>query len=538
MTEQTFVLIVGGGPVGLTAALDLGRRNVPAILITRNLEPPNYPKCNSAHARTMEHFRRLGIADELRQFGLPADFPREIAYRTRFCGYEFGRSVVPHARMPADSYPGPERPHVVSQRFLEPVLKRHAERQASVSVRFGQRLIDWQFGGEAVVATVEDVQSGTRRTIEAQFMLAADGARSSVRRSLDIDMRGQDGTAERNFMSGTLMAYFIRAPGLLAKAGKHPAIMTWIINQDVRGWFYAQDRDQQWVIHYQTPRGTDWQGLDHAGIVRAMIGAEVDYELQAHGPWTGGLALIAESFSRGPVFIAGDAAHLFTPLGGFGMNTGIGDALNLTWKFAGVHEGWAARSILDSYDKERRPVALRNTQLGIRCAELKSRWIIPTAIEAEGAEADGIRVAFGERCLQDDAVEYETLGLQLGERYEHSPIVCTDAVTAPEDRWDDYVPLDHPGARAPHFRLPNGEPAYDAFGAGFALLDFRSDTQPSTLVAAAQLRGVPLRAVSGSAPAHYRTRLVLVRPDQHIAWHGDADPPDPLAVIDRVRGAP
>jgi hypothetical protein len=264
----------------------------------------------------------------------------------------------------------------------------------------------------------------------------------------------------------------------------------------------------------------------------------VPFEIISGGPWTGGLALVAEHYQSGRVFLAGDAAHLFTPLGGLGMNTGIGDVMNLCWKLAAVHQGWAGPRLVESYEVERRPIGVRNSQLGVRCTRIMDGWVLPPGFEDDSANADAARRGFGARIIEEDRAQYLTVGIQLGERYEHSPIVCPDDDdTGPPDSWDTYTPLDRPGARAPHFWLAPKRAAYDEFGKGLTLIDFGAPECSRALETAAAMRGVPLKILQLKPPEElYRSKLVLVRPDQHIAWHGDVVA-DATAVIDRVRGA-
>jgi hypothetical protein len=306
----------------------------------------------------------------------------------------------------------------------------------------------------------------------------------------------------------------------------------------MRGMMYSQDGRETWVVHYQVPPGMDWQAVDAGAVVAAMIGrADVPFEIISGGPWTGGLALVAEHYQSGPVFLAGDAAHLFTPLGGLGMNTGIGDVMSLCWKLAAVHEGWGGPQLLDSYELERKPMGLRNVQLGIRCTRIMDGWRLPPNFEQDSAAADAARRALGERIMEEDRVQYLTVGIQLGERYENSPIICPDPDPPPPDSWDSYTPIERPGARTPHFWLAPGRALFDAFGRGFTLLDFGAPQGADGIATAAQARGVPLETLRlESRDDLYRSKLVLVRPDQHIAWHGDAVA-DATAVIDRVRGA-
>jgi 2-polyprenyl-6-methoxyphenol hydroxylase-like FAD-dependent oxidoreductase len=532
MQAETFALIVGGGPVGLAAAIELSWRGTPTMLVTDKLETAQHPKCNNTNARSMEHFRRLGIAAALRAEGLPAHVERASAYVTRFCGHEFGRLPRPYS-----DWPTPEIPNNVSQIVLERVLRRYAEEPSGAQVHFGWRLTSFVAREEDVIAEIENTGTRECRTVRARYLLGIDGASSTVRRALDVGMIGDDGSAHRAFMGGTMLSYFIRAPGLIAASRRAPTNMTWIINPHMRGMMYSQDGRETWVVHYQVPSGMDWRSVDGKAVIAAMIGPAVDFEIISGGPWTGGLALVAEHYQRGRVFLAGDAAHLFTPLGGLGMNTGIGDVMNLGWKLAASREGWAGPRLLESYDIERRPIGFRNGQLGIQCTRVMDGWAVSPDFEDDTPEMQSARHAFGAKIIEEDRPQYLTVGIQLGERYEDSPIICPDGNDPPADTWDSYTPLDRPGARAPHFWLAPGRALYDEFGKGFTLLDFGAPDDAGRLAKAAQARGVPVKILSLERPAElYRTRLVLIRPDQHIAWHGDGVA-DPLAVIDRVRGA-
>jgi hypothetical protein len=235
--------------------------------------------------------------------------------------------------------------------------------------------------------------------------------------------------------------------------------------------------------------------------------------------------------------LAGDSAHLFTPLGGLGMNTGIGDVMNLSWKIAAVHRGWAGPRLLDSYEIERRPIGLRNSRLGVQCTKIMDGWVPPPNAEADGAAAQEAREQFGRRIIAEDRAQYLTVGLQLGERYEASPVLWPDNTPSPPDTWDNYTPLDRPGARAPHFWLAKDRAVYDEFGPGFTLIDFGAPLGAAAFEQAARARAVPLRILRLDAPPGelYQTKLVLVRPDHHIAWHGDTVL-DAIAVVDHMRG--
>jgi 2-polyprenyl-6-methoxyphenol hydroxylase-like FAD-dependent oxidoreductase len=531
MDAETFALIVGGGPVGLAAAIELAWRAVPTVLVDDRLETAQHPKCNNTNARSMEHFRRLGIADRLRAEGLPPHVARASAYVTRFCGHEFARLPRPHS-----DWPTPELPNNVLQMSLERILLRCAQRVSS-QIHFGWRLNSFAAHRDHVIAEVEDLRGGKIQSVKARFLLGIDGAASTVRHALGLRMIGEDGSQPRAFMGGTMLSFFIRSPGLLAASKRPPTHMTWIINPEMRGMMYSQDGRETWVVHYQVPPGMDWRAVDGKAVIAAMIGTEVDFEIISGGPWTGGLALIAEHYQSGRVLLAGDAAHLFTPLGGLGMNAGIGDVMNLCWKIAAVHQGWGGPRLIESYEAERRPVGVRNSQLGVRCTRVMDSWTVPPDFEADGARAQAFRHAFGARIMKEDRPQYLTVGIQLGERYEASPVIWPDGSAQPLDSWDSYTPLDRPGGRAPHFWLAPGRALYDEFGKGFTALDFGGSDGADALATAAAARGIPLKILRLEPTGnHYRNKLVLIRPDQHVAWHGDAVP-DALAVIDHVRGA-
>ena len=533
LESETYVLIVGGGPVGLSAAIELGWRGVPALLVNDNLDTAQHPKCNSTNARSMEHFRRLGIASDLRASALPADLPRATSYVTRFCGVEFAR--MPRPRV---DWPTPEPPVNITQMQLERRLRAPAERALGGRVHFGWKLTRFETDEAGVVAQVESAQSGETREIRARYLLGIDGAGSMVRKALGIALQGEDGSASRAFMGGTMLSYYIRSPGLMAASRRTPAHMTLVINPQLRAMMYSQDGRERWVVHYQVPAGVDWNTVDARAMVRAVIGADMDFDIISGGPWIGGLALVAERYGAGPVFLAGDAAHLFTPLGGLGMNTGIGDVMNLCWKIAARYQGWAGDGLLATYEQERRPIGLRNVQLGVACTRVMDGWKVPPDFESDSLAMQAEREKFGARIVEEDRAQYLTVGIQLGERYEGSPIVVPDTTPAPPDRWDHYDPIDRPGARAPHVWLMPQRALFDQFGLGFTLIDFVGSTDTSSLEEAARKRGVPLKILSlPDAPDHpYTKPLVLVRPDGHVAWHGD-ELPNPFALVDRIRGA-
>ena len=566
---KTEVLIVGAGPVGLSACIELGARNVATWVVTDQHTTAQHPKCNTTNSRSMEYFRRLGLHASLRQAGLPTHVQRASAYVTRFCGEEFAR--MPR---PVSNWPTPELPNQISQITLEKELCHHAQSLAGGGICFGHRLLGFTDGGTAqthpIEARIQNPQ-GDIYTVHARFLLGADGANSLVRKTIGAQLQGEDGSLERSFMGGTMLSYYIRAPHLQARSARMPAHSNWIINPEMRGLMFAQDGQERWVVHYQVPPGVDWQTLDAREVVRSLLSSDptllahhdLDFEILSGGPWRGGLALVADRYQKGHAFLVGDAAHLFTPLGGMGMNTGIGDVMNLCWKLEAVIKGWGGEGLIESFDLERRPMGLRNAAFGVQCAAVMDGWHVPRNFEDDSSEAAQARALLGEQILREDAAQYLSVGLQLGERYELSNIVAHDLDPPPADRWDTLSGVLRSGARAPHVWLSPGVSCFDHFGLGFTLINLGQPQAVYALSEAAQHLGLPLKTLqwhdlviedstSGADQAHrasgdtrdgasklsiqdiYTSTLVLIRPDQHVAWHGEpgeVDGPDQAQAL-------
>jgi 2-polyprenyl-6-methoxyphenol hydroxylase-like FAD-dependent oxidoreductase len=556
----TNVLIVGAGPVGLSAAIELGARNVATLVVTDQPTTAQHPKCNSTNSRSMEYFRRHAIHLSLRQAGLPAHVQRASAYVTRFCGEEFAR--MPR---PASNWPTPELPNFISQITLERELCHHAQALTGSGIRFGHRLLsflDHGMGLEYPIEAILQNPEGQTYTVRARFLIGADGANSLVRKTIGAQLQGEDGSLERSFMGGTMLSYYIRAPHLQARSARPPAHSNWIINPDMRGLMFAQDGQERWVVHYQVPPGVDWQTLDAQAVVRSLLSSnevaldhhDLDFEIISGGPWRGGLALVADRYQKGHAFLVGDAAHWFTPLGGMGMNTGIGDVMNLCWKLEAVLKGWAGAALLESFELERRPIGQRNAVFGVQCAAVMDGWQVPRDFEDHTPAAMESRARLGAQILREDAAQYLTVGLQLGERYELSNIVVRDPGPAPIDSWDVLSDVLRSGARAPHVWLSPGVSCFDHFGLGFTLINLGPAQAALALQEEAKRLGLPLCTLQWQdwvpepceqsalvlMKGAYTSTLVLIRPDQHVAWHGEPQDVGQVAqaraLWSRVRG--
>src|SRR5690625_552781 len=368
---RTTVLVVGGGPCGLMLANELGRREVPLLLVNDKPHTAMNPQANATQARTMEHYRRLGFAEAIRSMGLPADFPTDIAYFTRYAGHELARFSLPSAakarttiRQLSGSWSAAELPHRVSQKFVEVVLHREALKHPSNALFYGWRLLSFRQHKTGVSAELERVGDGVRHTVEADFLVGADGPRSTVRRELGIRYEGETGVV-RDFMGGRMFAVYVRCPSFYQKVPHPPAWMNVTFNAERRAFMATVDGRGEFAFHTQLHPHESEEDItddDAKAMFCAAVGTALDdVEILSTGFWTAGHSLVAERLQEGRVFIGGDAAHLFTPAGGLGYNTAVEDAVNLAWKLAAVTSGQAPLSLLASYDLERRPAAVRNT---------------------------------------------------------------------------------------------------------------------------------------------------------------------------------
>lgn len=528
------VLIVGGGPCGLMLANELGRRGVSAILVDEKPGTAFNPQANATQARSMEHYRRLGFADEIRREGLPADYPTDVAYFTRYTGYELARFQLPSSSRAGElvkgmsgSWSAAELPHRVSQKYVEAVLRRHAERLPGIRLSYGYRLISYVESDDGVVAEIECLDDNNRFQVRADFLVGADGPRSQVRQSLGIVYGGETG-AQRDFMGGRMLAVYLRSPGFYASVPHAKAWMYNCFNGDRRAFMASVNGRDEFAFHTQLRPDENESAItiDEAkAAFQRACGAPINCEVLSFLTWTAGHALVANGMQRGRVFLGGDAAHLFTPTGGLGYNTAIEDAVNLGWKLASVVKGVSPAGLLDSYEVERRPVALRNTDYARRFADSLGLFAPAPEIEDATDAGDEARRTAGVYLEQHARAEFNIPGVTFGGRYDGSPIIVSDGSQPPPDAANVYVPSACPGGRAPHAWLDDGISLYDLFGFEWTLLQF-GEVMSAQASFAESIRaiGVDVKLVTlpKSLRDLYEADLALIRPDQIVAWRGSA----------------
>ena len=552
MTEFD-VIIAGGGPSGLILASELGQRGISCLLLDMKPSTAFNPQANATQARTMEHYRRLGFAHEIRALGLPSDHPTDIAYFTRLSRHELARLSLPTAAQAVKniktmkgSWSAAELPHRVSQKFVETVLKKHASKHSSNDIRFNWKVLEFEQHEDHVVvkATPTDEQGDASvEWFKCKYLVGADGPRSNIRHQLGISYSGESGV-KRSYMGGEMFAVYLRSSEIY-KHIPHPRAWMYVtVNNERRCFLASVDGHEQFAFHSALHEGEsaeNW-GLEEVKLrLKELMGCDVPFEVLSMQSWIAGHALVAEHFSKGRVFLMGDAAHLFTPTGGLGYNTAVEDAVNLGWKLAHVIKGVAKPSLLQSYELERRPLAIRNTTYAKQFADSVGLYPVSDDFELDTPNAIEERARASVHFNAHVRLEFNIPGVTFGGRYDQSPIIISDGSQAPIDQANHYEPSACPGGRPPHLWLNDETSLFDEFGPEWTLL-CTEDQAPelSAWQNAAKALGLRLDCLHLPHPALrelYLEPLCLIRPDQIVAWRGShQDELQVCAIIKKLLG--
>ncbi|KAI1667285.1 Monooxygenase FAD-binding [Pyrenophora tritici-repentis] len=530
------VLIVGAGPVGLALALDLGRRGVRSTIIERNpaVSGEIAAKASVINERTMEFCRLLGIRDEVVNSGFPQDLPGDTVFCTSLNGKLIGRLSMPsgHDReLPAQCCETLQR---CPQFLFDPILARAVLQRGVADIRYGIELVGCEEDDKGVRCFVKHTQDGTEETIKARYVVGCDGPASTVRKAIGVPFDGQD-------LGHTISAIVRIDLEHQHKLGRAERFLC-IGPEGTWGNFTTIDGRSLWRFSLVGPGGNkEIADVNIDALVRKALGRDdVEYEILKVNRWRRS-QFTAERYSKGRFFLAGDAAHTMSPTGGHGLNTGIGDVMDLSWILHALLEGWGGPGLIEAYNVERRPIAIRN---GAGSTRNFSIWMDRQGRDKvldEGPEADEQRRALGEKMASNLREEFQALGLALGYNYAHSFIIVHDGSPAPPDEPSVYVQTARPGHRAPHYWLKDGTSTIDLFTHGdFVLLCFGKEKSGDERIEEAAAKvGLPLHRVSITEPeakALYKDRLVLVRPDGMVAWRGDALPDSVDGLLNRVRG--
>ncbi|HZP71096.1 MAG TPA: FAD-dependent monooxygenase [Pseudolabrys sp.] len=518
---DTQVIIVGAGPVGLTLAIDLGRRGVRCILLEQKEAPQFLPKMERCNARTMEIYRRLGIAQKVRDAGFPREVPMDVFIVTSLVEPPLLHLPYPSVAkaqaeiaactdgsMPLEPY------QLISQYTLEPLLKSVAETTPGVDVRYGHEFMAFEQDGESVRAKVK--RRGATTELTAEYLVGCDGGTSSVRRQLGIKLSGDANLLQLRQALFRCDDLFERIP--IGK-GRH-----YHVADAHNSFLIVQDSTRHFTLHAT---------LDSDEAMPAMfelvVAMPVKYEMLSCAPWRQNL-LLADSYGRGRVFLAGDAVHLVIPTGGLGMNSGVGDAIDLSWKLAATLQGWGGPGLLKSYEIERRQVGARNVEASRHASRGRRAWraawkpdIRDKTPAGEATRANLARIADVEQRKSN-----EMIGAELGYRYRDSPVIWPEPGEGPEDNFMKYEPTSWPGARLPHVWLANGTALHDRIGDGYTLLRLgrtQADSEPLARAFAGYRAPFTVLDIRDPRPRDvYRYDMLLLRPDLHVVWRGNVLP--------------
>ncbi|WP_455886180.1 FAD-dependent oxidoreductase [Pseudomonas rustica] len=542
--DEAQVVICGAGPVGLSLAIDLAQRGIQVVVLeTRYQGEPPSVKCNHVSSRTMEIMRRLGISSALRAAGLPDDYPNDVAYRTTFTGEELSRITIPgragraaKLQGPDTEWPTPEPPHRVNQIYLEPVIFEFASKTPGITILNRTRLDSFEQTSEGVSVVATSLEDGSTINLHCAYLIGCDGGRSVVRKAIGARLSGTE-------VVGRVQSTFLRAPDLLSRVEYEPAWATFSINPRRSGNVYAIDGKELWLVHnYLGEDETTFDAIDRDWAIREILGVGNDfhYEVVSKEDWIG-RRLVADKFRDRRVFICGDAAHLWIPMAGYGMNAGIADAMNLSWHLASYLNGWADESVLDAYEAERLPITeqVSNFAMSHAIALQKECRAVPADLEDDTDAGRKSRVFVGRSLYELNIRQYCCGGLNYGYFYDRSPLISYDESSAPGYTIDSFVQSTVPGCRTPHVWLDDGRSLYDVMGAEYTLLRFDPAVDVAPLIRAAEEAGLPMAVMdvkSAQADQVYDRGLVLSRPDFHVAWRGNEVPADCGKLVRRLQG--
>jgi 2-polyprenyl-6-methoxyphenol hydroxylase-like FAD-dependent oxidoreductase len=534
-TETTTydVIVAGAGPVGLTLSIDLGRRGVRCLIIERSPTTLPYPKMDRSNARTMEFYRRLGIAERVRALGYPPDNPMDVFLCTRLSDPPIAvlkyPSVAERRQQIAASPNGEwllEPYQLVSQNQIEPLLKEVAEATPNVTVRYGCELVDFAQDEGGVTVFTRSID-GSEEALRCAYLAGCDGGTSTVRRKLGIRLQGRGAIRQLvQVIFGSEDLY----ERIVTGKGRHYQFA------DAAGSsMVAQGTRKEFTLHTTLPPDTDFRP-----VIRDLTGFRCDIEIRHVIQWRHNL-LVAERYRDGRVFLAGDAIHLVIPSGGLGMITGVGDAFDLAWKLAGTINGWGGPGLLDGYEQERRPIGIRNVAAAGWASEGVPIWraLVSPAVCEDTPEGRAKRRELAASFEVNHSRMHGMVGVEAGYSYAGSSLIAAEPGNVAEWETSRYVPHARPGVRIPHMWLKDGSAMQDVLGSDYTLLDLRGDCDAGPLVAAFRAIGAPLDVLhldEERVRTVYGAAVFLLRPDLHIVWRGDGPPADPAGLATLATG--
>ncbi|KAI3553349.1 FAD binding domain-containing protein [Colletotrichum abscissum] len=536
------VVIAGGGPIGLLLARVLSFYGVKSKLFERNKTTTKWPKMDLTNARSMEIFHKLGLADDLRKQGVPPGIDQNVIISTGLSaekpltqwdlpGVDKFRSQIQNTNNGTQ----PQEPwQRVSQAIFERWLKNICDDDPLIDLNYGFKVEHVEEQEDFAHMTITDMNTGERTVLRSDHVVGCDGASSRTRTSLSIPLDGGP------IPSCALLVHF-KSHDLtkLHKQGRFWHIFLLGQSGNFEGAIISQDEKDTWTTHLFLPLDAEPEKIESRDAVYRVLGGlyepykfQID-EILVRSIWRPNVAVTRQwRSSEGHVFLAGDSAHQNIPTGGYGMNMGIGDAFDLGWKLASVINGEGGPELLRSYELERKPVALKNVERSHDHFKVHNELQTllgggdPRRVDTDTKEAHLLRQRVDEFYQRHDG-ENRGLGIEMGYRYNSHIIVHQeDDGSEPPSDPRCYTPTTWPGGRPPHIFLSDGTAIFDRFGKHWSLLCFTdTDVGQCHLIQAANDLGLSLSLINlpGEAQARtlYERNLVLIRPDQHVAWRAE-----------------
>jgi 2-polyprenyl-6-methoxyphenol hydroxylase-like FAD-dependent oxidoreductase len=534
--EAHDVIVVGAGPVGLTLAVELGQRGKSVLVLEKRQKLGKLPKMERCNARTMENFRRMGLADRIRGAGLDNEMSMDVF----ICDENLVRAPLVHHHYPSvtelkrqyrevNDGSAPAEPYqLISQYTLEPLLVEALSEMANVEVRFDAEVTSFTDDGHSVTVSYRNAAGGETQA-QGAYLVGCDGAASEVRKALGFELEGESLLEMRQalFYSEDLLDQ------IPIGAGRH-----YHVADDKSSFMIVQDDKKHFSLHATVATDEEMPKL-----FEKILGFPVEYETLYVGSWRQRL-MLSDGYSRGRVFIAGDSAHLVIPTGGLGMNTGHGDAVDLAWKLAAALDGWGGEHLLASYELERRPIGARNIAASRKATMGRRKWrgMWSPAITQRDAEGERARAELAGVADEEQRWSNDLYGIELGYGYLNSPIISYGQDYAIDDLGLDfqYTPRALEGFRLPNVQLEDGTPLQDQLGREYTILCIGTDAASAQdLEASIAAIGAPVTIIeldNDTARKVYGEGYLLLRPDLHIAWRGTALHEDPARIAALVTG--
>ena len=541
--DKYSVIIVGAGSVGLSLAAELGWRGINCIIIEQSSNLNSHPRANAVANRTMEYYRRWGIDKDITNAGIPPDHPADYYWVSSLHGVELHKiSLPPFKKIKEVNNPGgyvkeehtwsPYLKTITGQNEVEKVVLEYINKLPSVEIKFNSRLVDFCQDLEGVTCKIENIKTGKIYNIQSQYLVACDGGKSIVREKLNIGLSGRADMAK-------FVSIYFKAPDFMNCHKFGTANIYFPLHKDYAGFLLNWDGGTTFTYHLMLKEGEIWSDVDAKNAIESVLGRSTDIEIISAQPWTAH-ALVADKYVSNRIILAGDAAHLFTPTGGFGMNTGVSDAIDIAWKVQAMLEGWGGKNLIQSYFHERHSIGVRNTKEAADCFDqLYSVMQYGDILDEESEEGNTLRKKLSINLKEQDKL-IASSGTLLGYRYNNSPIIISDGSEETLDNPRKYIPTARPGHRAPHLWLEEGVSIYDKFGKNFTLLVFvKNDPNIDNFLKEAKKINFPVKLLEledEDSRNLYKSKYVLVRPDLMIAWRSNSMPLKPLDVLDTIRG--